>query len=74
MKNQKRGPQPEMLKDYIVELYNGSKLVKKEEVKDNILRKVEHNYKGLNIDRVRLVAQKTHVEDHVRVFEIRCYA
>ncbi|TDQ78299.1 FAD-dependent oxidoreductase [Sphingobacterium yanglingense] len=74
MRNQKRGAQPEMLKEYVVELYNGNSLVKKEEITNNILRKVVHSFEGLNVDRVRLVAQKAHQDENARVFEIRCYA
>ncbi|MGG5903819.1 FAD-dependent oxidoreductase [Sphingobacterium daejeonense] len=74
MKNQKRGPQPEMLKEYQLEVYSGSTLVKKEEVTDNILRKVVHTFEGLNADKVRLVAKKAHEDENARVFEIRCYA
>ncbi len=74
MKNQKRGRQPEMLMDYNLELYNGSTLVKKEEVTENILRKVVHSFDGISADRVRLVAKKAQEDENARVFEIRCYA
>ncbi len=74
MKNQKRGRQPEMLMDYNLELYNGSTLVKKEEVTENILRKVVHSFEGISADRVRLVAKKAQEDENARVFEIRCYA
>ncbi|WP_293931941.1 FAD-dependent oxidoreductase [Sphingobacterium sp. UBA6645] len=74
MKNQKRGRQPEMLMDYNLELYDGSTLVKKEEVTENILRKVVHSFDGISADRVRLVAKKAQEDENARVFEIRCYA
>ncbi len=74
MKNQKRGPQPEMLKDYILEIYNGNSLLKKEEIIDNILRKVVHNLKEVEADKVRLIAKKAHSDENARIFEIRCYA
>ncbi|MGO1597684.1 MAG: FAD-dependent oxidoreductase [Sphingobacterium sp.] len=73
MKNQERGPQPEMLKDYRIELYNGSAIVDKLEVEDNFLRKVVHSFPGVPVDRVRLVAKSAHGDEHARVFEIRCY-
>lgn len=74
MKNQERGPQPETLKDYRIELYNGSEIVDKQEVEDNFLRKVVHSFPGVAVDRVRLVAKNAHGDTHARVFEIRCYA
>ncbi|MVZ66121.1 FAD-dependent oxidoreductase [Sphingobacterium sp. DK4209] len=74
MKNQKRGRQPEMLMDYTVELYKGSTLVKKEEVSENIQRKVVHSFDNVSADRVRLVAKKAQEDQNARVFEIRCYA
>lgn len=74
MKNQKRGPQPEMLKDYVVELYKGNTLVKKEEVTDNFLRKVVHSFQSVSVDKVKLIAKKAHDDENARVFEIRCYA
>ncbi|MGO3806930.1 MAG: FAD-dependent oxidoreductase [Sphingobacterium sp.] len=74
MKRQRRGPQPETLKDYTLELYNGNTLVNKIEITDNFLRKVTHNFETLKADKVRLVAKKTHEDENVRVFEIRCYA
>lgn len=74
MKNQKRGPQPEMLKAYTLELYQGSNLVKTQEVEDNILRKVIHRFDGLSIDKVRLIAKQTHEDENARIFEVRCYA
>ncbi len=74
MKNQKRGRQPEMLMDYAVELYKGNTLVKKEEVTENIQRKVVHSFDNVSADRVRLVAKKAQEDQNARVFEIRCYA
>ncbi|NQD69897.1 FAD-dependent oxidoreductase [Sphingobacterium shayense] len=73
MKNQKRGPQPETLKEYTLELYNGNSIVKKVDVTDNILRKVTHNFDSVMADKVRLVAKKAHEDENARVFEIRCY-
>lgn len=74
MKNQVRGPQPEMLKDYTLELYKGDTVVNKIDVTDNILRKVTHSFEPVQVDKVRLVAKKTHADENARVFEIRCYA
>ena len=74
MKNQKRGPQPETLKDYTVELYKGNSLVKKEDVTDNFLRKVTHNFEALSVDKIRVIAKKAHADENARIFEIRCYA
>lgn len=73
-KHQIRGPQPEMIADYDLELYNGTELVKKEEVRENFLRKVIHNFQGVKANRVRLVTKKTHGDVNARVFEIRCYS
>ena len=74
MKNQKRGPQPEILKEYEIEIYNGNSLLKKEEVNDNILRKVVHGFNDISADKLRLVAKKAHIDSEARIFEIRCYA
>ena len=74
IKNQERGPQPETLKSYRVELYNGSTLVEKNEVDNNYLRKVVHTFDPVKVTRVRLIAKEAHRDENARVFEIRCYA
>lgn len=74
MKNQVRGPQPETISDYTLEYYLGGKLVYKEEQTDNFLRKVIHQVADLKVDRVRLVAKKSHGDQYARLFEIRCYS
>lgn len=74
LKNQERGPQPETLKSYRVELYNGSALVGKNEVDNNYLRKVVHTFDPVKVTRVRLIAKEAHRDENARVFEIRCYA
>lgn len=74
MKNQVRGPQPETICDYDIEFYQKNKLVKKISIQDNFLRKVNHQFETINIDRMRLVARKTHGDHLARLFEIRCYS
>lgn len=73
LERQIRGPQPETISDYSLELYNGKSLVKKEEVTGNFLRKVTHSFQSITVDRVRLVARKSHGDENARLFEVRCY-
>jgi len=74
MERQIRGPQPETISDYTLELYKENSLVTKEDVRDNFLRKVSHSFQGVSTDKIRLVVKKSHGDENARLFEIRCYA
>ena len=73
MRNQVRGPQPETVKDYIIQLYSGNKTVKNLEIKGNYLRKRVHEMEGVMADRIRIWVNSTHGDPLARIFEIRCY-
>ncbi len=70
---QVRGPQPETVKDYIIQLFDGEKPVKTIEIKDNYLRKRVHNPGGTKADRVRVWVNETNGDKLARIFEIRWY-
>src|SRR5699024_3015326 len=72
-KHQIRGAQPETIRDYTLELYNGSTLVKTEEVNDNFLRKVVHSFQGVTVNKVKITVKKSHGDENARLFEVRCY-
>jgi len=71
---QVRGPQPETVSDYKVEVKNKDKVVYEEYVSANYLRKLVHNFPQVKGDAVRITVQKTNGDTLARVFEIRCYA
>ncbi|MBD1423394.1 FAD-dependent oxidoreductase [Sphingobacterium chuzhouense] len=73
LERQIRGPQPETISDYILEMYNGNSLIKREEVNDNFLRKVTHSFQVVKVDKVKLVVKKSHGDENARLFEVRCY-
>ncbi|MDR2271522.1 MAG: FAD-dependent oxidoreductase [Sphingobacterium sp.] len=74
MKNQVRGPQPETISDYEIELYLKDRLLHKITVADNFLRKADHHFDKVKMDRIRFVAKKTHGDKLAKLFEIRCYS
>jgi hypothetical protein len=75
-----RGPQPETVKDYRLELVGPSETGSRDEVQRVI--EVRDNYLGrrihplrtpLQVSRLRLIIQSTHGVPEARVFEIRAY-
>ena len=69
-------PQPELLKDYVIE---GKKAGSKEwtslaEIKDNIHRLRRHNFDAVKLDAVRVNISATNGDELARIYEVRCYA
>ncbi len=73
MRAQERGPQPETVKDYTIELLNGTKSLQTLEIKGNYLRKRIHTFDGIEADRIRVWVIATNGDPMARIFEIRCY-
>ncbi|WP_025762334.1 FAD-dependent oxidoreductase [Dyadobacter tibetensis] len=71
--DQVRGPQPETVAEYRIELKNQGKAAGDITVKDNYYRLAKHNISPVQIDKLRLFIDKTHGDTLARVFEIRCY-
>lgn len=65
--------QPELLRDYDVEVRSGSAWRTAVTARDNILRRCVHELDGKAIDALRIVARATHGLDHARVCEVRVY-
>ncbi|QDO95217.1 FAD-dependent oxidoreductase [Formosa sediminum] len=72
-KDQVRGPQPETISDYIVELETtkGKKVVAN--IKNNYLRLAKHNFSEETIKALTVKVHKTNGDKLARLFEIRCY-
>lgn len=73
MRAQVRGPQPETVKNYIIQLFNEKESVQMIEIKGNYLRKRMHAFSGLKTDRIRIWVNMTNGDSMARIFEIRCY-
>ncbi len=73
MNAQVRGPQPETVRDYIIQLFEKEKPVGIVEIKDNYLRRRVHKLDGSKADRIRIWINKTNGDKFARIFEIRCY-
>lgn len=69
-----RGPQPEVVSDYRIELVHKSGDPSVITASDNYLRLVRHTGDWQDITRVRISVLATHGDDLARIFEIRCYA
>ncbi|MBK8883509.1 MAG: FAD-dependent oxidoreductase [Bacteroidales bacterium] len=71
--DQIRGPQPETVSDYKIEVkYKGS-LVFEKQCTGNFLRKVVHTFPDVEADSIRITVQKTNGDELARIFEVRCY-
>lgn len=69
-----RGPQPETVRDYIVEVRKpGGDWVEVVAVRDNFYRLRRHRFSPLEAEAVRVRVQATHGVPTARIFEIRCY-
>lgn len=69
-----RGPQPEIIRDYVVEAKQGGQWVEIARVTDNLQRKVVHCFEPAPVEGVRLVVNRTHGDPQARVYEVRVYA
>lgn len=65
-----RGPQPETVRDYVLEA-QGKELAR---ITGNYQRLRRHRFDPVETDRLRLRVLATNGSDLARVFEIRCYA
>ncbi|NGM62139.1 FAD-dependent oxidoreductase [Sphingobacterium sp. SGG-5] len=75
LKGQVRGPQPETISDFLIDVLHKGKSVYKNLIKGNYLRKFVHQLpEKITADAVRITVQKTNGDKLARIFEIRCYA
>lgn len=74
MQIQVRGPQPETVKDYIIELIKGKKTVATLEIKNNYLRKRIHTFDRVDADKIKIWITKTNGDIQAKIFEVRCYS
>jgi len=74
--NQKqiRGPQPETVKDYDLELLHGETSVKVASIHGNYQRKRIHQFEPKTADGIRLRVRSTNGSVEVRIFEVRAYS
>jgi hypothetical protein len=68
-----RGPQPETVRDYTVELINGSNRRTVVEKQGNYQRKLVHRLVPEEADGLRITVQATNGDPAARLFEIRAY-
>ncbi|MBU0609120.1 MAG: FAD-dependent oxidoreductase [Armatimonadetes bacterium] len=68
-----RGPQPEVVSDYVIEAQQNGEWREIARVTDNIQRKVVHCVEPLEVQAIRLVANRTHGAPQARVYEVRAY-
>lgn len=71
--NQERGPQPETISDYSIEIRRNGQFELLEEGRDNYLRLVVHQFEPVETDAIRIKVHKTNGDSLARIFEIRCY-
>lgn len=69
-----RGPQPETVRDYRLLAFAPDGEVELARVTGNYQRLRRHTFAALDVARLRLHVSATNGSDHVRVFEVRCYA
>jgi hypothetical protein len=68
-----RGPQPETVRDYVIEVRQDGEWRDWARVHDNIQRKVVHHAEPSEVEAVRLVVHRTHGDGPARVHEVRAY-
>jgi hypothetical protein len=71
---QTRGPQPETVADYVVEILTDGQWREVARNTDNHLRRVPHAFDPVTISALRLRVLKTQGDALARVFEVRCYS
>ena len=69
-----RGPQPETVRDYEVQVLEGGAVRTVARVTGNYQRKRIHRFDAVRADGVRLVVEATQGDPSAKVFEIRAYA
>jgi len=69
-----RGPQPETVQDYELQLLDGSSHTAVAEIKGNYQRKRIHRFDPQTVGGIRLLVKSTHGDKSARVFEVRAYA
>ncbi len=72
-KIQKRGPQPECISDFRIEINSSSGYREIKNVKGNYLRHVVLNFNKISTDNIKIIVQRTNGDSLARIFEIRCY-
>ncbi|WP_247235656.1 FAD-dependent oxidoreductase [Telluribacter sp. SYSU D00476] len=70
---QDRGPQPETISDYTIELKTKKGMQQVAQVENNYLRKVEHIFDPTEVESIRIKVLKTNGDPLARLFEVRCY-
>ena len=68
-----RGPQPEIMRDYTVEVCQGGQWQPVVEVTGNYQRKLVHHIAPVATDQIRLVSHATNGDLSARLFEMRLY-
>ncbi|MCE5237493.1 FAD-dependent oxidoreductase [bacterium] len=68
-----RGPQPETVRDYVIEARQGGQWVEIARAYDNFQRKVVHQFEAREVEAVRLVVSRTQGDPQARVYEVRAY-
>ncbi len=71
---QTRGPQPEIVAEYVVEILVNGAWREVARNADNCLRRVVHAFEPAPVSALRLRVLKTQGDPLARVFELRCYA
>jgi hypothetical protein len=71
---QTRGPQPETVADYVVEILTDGQWREVARDTDNHLRRVPHTFDPVTVSALRLRVLKTQGDALARVFEVRCHA
>ncbi len=70
-----RGPQPETVRDYVVEArLQGGRWVELARVVGNFYRLRRHRFTPVEAEAVRIRVQATNGDPQARIFEVRCYA
>lgn len=69
-----RGPQPETVRDYAIEVRENGQWRELARIHDNFLRKVVHEFEPVEVEAVRLVVNRTNGDPQARVYEVRVYA
>lgn len=69
-----RGPQPETVRDYDLQILDGGSHATVAEVRDNYQRKCIHRFDATKASGIRVLVRSTHGDKSARVFEVRAYA
>jgi hypothetical protein len=62
---------PKCIKDYTIEIFDGSNWTKIADEKDNIFRKRTHNFEATKVEKIRVTALATWGDRSARIMEIR---